>query len=512
VDDKRIFWEEEFGFVDGNGSRPIDVNTMFSIQSMTKSFTALAVLMAVQDGMVSLDTPIKAYLPEFTVNSIFDENPEEKITLRHLLTHRAGFTHEAPFGSNYDDRNDFQRHIESISSTWLRYPVGYRLSYSNLGFAVAGYLLQQRSGRPFPQYVKETIFDPLRMRSSSLDMTVIEETENRAVGHSPHQSRVPLRIPMIPSGGIYTTIGDMAKYLQFHINKGVVNGQRILRADLIEEMHRIQFANARQRSGYCLGLIREPVSHTYNLYHSGAGYGFSSDMIMYPELELGVVLLCNSSNNEFSSWRLRNVIDKCIVDRYGATPVDEPGTERMKKLDNGDPRIQLIVGHYGGEHGKSIEYDGENIGIRYPSGEFYELEFYDDAGELVGMFGIYSEVRFLPSYHDRRAPLVIRNRRVGNGATFNIEDFNDAPNDPRGLNKPSWRDYVGEYEMLRYGKPDDTFTVAIRNGYLYINDRQCTEYVQGMFFTYDGEVLDFRSDQPMYANRPLRRKKGSSTP
>jgi CubicO group peptidase (beta-lactamase class C family) len=101
VDDKEIIWEKTSGWVDGEGSPAVDENTIFSIQSMSKSFTALAVLMAAQDGLVDLDTPIKEYLPDFKVNSLYDTHPEKLITLRLLLTHRAGFTFEAPFGNNY---------------------------------------------------------------------------------------------------------------------------------------------------------------------------------------------------------------------------------------------------------------------------------------------------------------------------------------------------------------------------------------------------------------------------
>jgi len=211
VDDNQIVWEKTFGFVDGKDSRPIDANTIFSIQSMSKSFTALAILMAVQDGLLDLDTPIKEYLPDFRIKSLFNEHPEELITLRLLLSHRAGFTHEAPYGSNFDDRNDFNKHVESISDTWLHYPVGYRMRYSNLGIDLAGYILQVKSGMPFERYVKEKVLTPIGMDSSSLDMTVIEDAVNRAIGHSGGGEIVPLRIPMIPAGGVYSSIRDMAK-------------------------------------------------------------------------------------------------------------------------------------------------------------------------------------------------------------------------------------------------------------------------------------------------------------
>ena len=155
VDDQQVLWSAGFGVTEKGGRTPVVTKTLFSIQSMSKSVTATAVMLAVQDGLVDLDTPITTYLPYFHVNSIFEEQPEKKITLRMLLSHTAGFTHEAPVGSNFDRPNHtFEEHIASISDTWLLFPVGSRFSYSNLGIDMAGYILQERSGLPFTQYVK----------------------------------------------------------------------------------------------------------------------------------------------------------------------------------------------------------------------------------------------------------------------------------------------------------------------------------------------------------------------
>jgi CubicO group peptidase (beta-lactamase class C family) len=120
VGDTSILWQMVFGQTGREEGVPITPETLFSIQSMSKSFTALGVLMAVQDGVLDLDTPIIKYIPDFTVNSPFEDHPERKMTLRLLLSHRAGFTHEAPLGSNYDDRpHIFDEHVLSISDTWL---------------------------------------------------------------------------------------------------------------------------------------------------------------------------------------------------------------------------------------------------------------------------------------------------------------------------------------------------------------------------------------------------------
>ena len=510
VDGEQIIWEKTYGCVNGRGSRLVDANTMFSIQSMSKSFTALAVLMAVQDGLVDLDTPIKEYLPEFRVNSLYNKQPEELITLRLLLAHWAGFTFEAPFGSQYDDRYDFERHIESLSDTWLRYPVGYRRFYSNAGIDLAGYIVQTRSGKPFARYVKEKLLDPIGMNSSSLDMTVIEGRVNRAIGHSDHGEILPLRVPMIPAGGVYSTLHDMAKYVQFHINKGVVNGRRILRADLMEEMHTIQFARSGQRAGYCLALNREPISNTYSLYHSGAGYGFSSDMVMYPELHLGVVILCNSMSTELSgNQALRNYTDNYVKAQNGETPVDSAGTEEMTRLKPDDPRVEGVLGHYGDPRVGTVDIERVESGvrIRLPRDQVHKIEFYDDKGEVVGMFGRFSEVRFLPPYSDKPGSLYKIDRRRGGGVWWNVWDFNYDFTETPGPNKPEWEEYQGEYEVFRYGVPSPfTATVSVKNGYLNYIGGKCTEHEPGLFFLYDGEALDFRSDPPTFGGIKLYKK------
>src|SRR6266508_2279241 len=181
VDDHNILWAEGFGYTDWNRRTPITPDTLFSIQSMSKSFTATAAMFAVQDGLVDLDEPITTYLPDFHVNSIFEEHPEQKITMRMLLSHTAGFAHEASYGSSYDHpAYSFEKHIASISDTWLKFPVGTRYSYSNLGIDLAGYILQVRSGMPFIQYVQEKVLDPLGMKDSTLDVNRIRSTATRA--------------------------------------------------------------------------------------------------------------------------------------------------------------------------------------------------------------------------------------------------------------------------------------------------------------------------------------------
>ncbi|HEY0747298.1 MAG TPA: serine hydrolase domain-containing protein, partial [Steroidobacteraceae bacterium] len=118
IDDGQLRWIEGLGVTDKHTNRPIGTDTMFSIQSTSKNLTATAVMLAVQRGIVDLDEPITSYIPDFAVKSRFESNPQNKMTLRILMAHRAGFTHEAPVGNNYDPAfPSFEAHIRSLSQT-----------------------------------------------------------------------------------------------------------------------------------------------------------------------------------------------------------------------------------------------------------------------------------------------------------------------------------------------------------------------------------------------------------
>lgn len=504
VDDKAILWQGVYGSTSRAKDKPVTPRTLFSIQSMSKSFTALAVLMAVQDGLLDLDRPITEYLPDFTVHSRFEESPERKMTLRHLLSHRAGFTHEAPVGGNFDSRpNTFREHILSISDTWLRYPVGYRYSYSNLGLDLAGWILEKKSGVPFARYVREKVLAPLGMNDSTLDIESILKTEDRAVGHVAPLLKVaggiPVEVPMVPAGGVYTNIHDMARYLMFHINKGRAGEAQLLKKDLVEAMHTVQFPEKHERFGYGLGLISSHVGPQVYLTHGGGGYGFTSYMAMYPGLRLGIVVLTNAEQNSVIG-PVSDLVNKIIQDGIGppGREYEIPTVDTKNPVPATDERVQKLAGFYAGDAALGTK-DGA-FGITRAK-QFYPLAFYADGSEVVGVCGKYSELRAKPPLGEGEpGTIIIMNRLTG---TCEYGDFHkpEPATDKPGPNKPEWKPYLGTYKTLTWGR---TFgflvNIAVADGYLTFNGTRCREYLPGLFFTYDGEALDFRGTVATFRN------------
>jgi CubicO group peptidase (beta-lactamase class C family) len=338
VDGDQVAWTQGFGHVDGDGSAPVTTDTIFSVQSMSKLFTATAVMRAVQAGRLDLDKPITAYLPDFTVHSAFEEHPEQKITLRMLLSHTAGFTHEAPIGNNNDaDPCDFDTHVRSISDTWLRFPVGTGYAYSNLGIDLAGYILEKTYGEPFAAVMRDLLLSQLGMSESTFDRAQIAATTNRAVGHQWPARKVPLVVPMTAAGGLYTSATDLARFLRFQLSEGSIDGQTILSPELIGEQRTVPAPDEGARAGYALGVARTGwyVGDNADLFsHGGAGFGFIADLWWLPQLKLGIAVLTNSYDHHLQGDLALSILSDLVYQpgsvyeaRLNALPVQSPVVE-----------------------------------------------------------------------------------------------------------------------------------------------------------------------------------------
>ena len=505
IEENKIVWTEGFGYTDIDKKRRVTPETIFSIQSASKTITATAEMTAVQEGLVDLDKPISAYIPDFTVNSRYDEKPQEEITIKHLLSHYAGFTHEAPVGNNcYPESPSFEAHIKSISDTWLRYPVGQRYAYSNLGIDLAGYILQIKSGKSFPNYVKEKVLDPIGMKSSSFDMDVIRKNPNRAIGHNMTMNieNVPLEIPMIPSGGFYSNARDMAKFIQFHLNRGEVNGKAILKPELLDEMYTIPWPVTNQYEGYALGAVKvwDSTHHVFYYNHGGGGFGFLFNMVWFPDYGAGFVILTNSDNNTMQSDlsnRITNLIMKQRQPAYKSALAEDKMIERSAAVNAEEQKK-----HGGVYIGR---FERLTVTIGNPTTFIFNKDTYQGVFISPDIYVIgdtyYS---FIPA---GKTPAYIL--RSSDGETW---DYNDGPNDRPGPAKQEWNKYTGTYVIMQYGQIPVRCSISLVNGYLYFidpvgNQSKLSEYEPGLFFSATGECLDFRGETPMLANYRVQKEK-----
>jgi CubicO group peptidase (beta-lactamase class C family) len=300
VDTEGIIWTEGFGYTDRKRRKPVTPDTPFLINCMGKTFTATTAMIAVQDGLLDLDEPITTYLPDFKLYSRYEENPEKKITLTHLLSQTSGLPVEATIGNMFESSAEvsFEEHIRSLHGTWLVGPVGHFV-YGHTNLDLAAYIIQAASGEPFEQYMTERLFKPLGMSNTALGPEAELKLKDRAMGHERGFTKPRKANILLGNSGVCTSARDLARFVQLHLNRGKVNGKTIISESLLsfDVMYKPRTGDIGKEL-YCFGvfLSNTAVYHAVVLYHRGTGGGFNSMMWWYPEYGFGMVLLMNQDS------------------------------------------------------------------------------------------------------------------------------------------------------------------------------------------------------------------------
>jgi CubicO group peptidase (beta-lactamase class C family) len=504
VDGEKLVWAEGFGYTDLSNTERVSADTVFSLQSISKSYTATGFMLAVDKGWLKLDEPLHKYLPKFTVKSRFGAGEADRITFRHLLSHWSGLTHEAPCGNNFDETPcPFADHIRSISDTWLMFPVGERYSYSNLGIDLAGYALELRARKPFAQFMQDELFRPLLMTSSTFILKEAVSHPSFAKGHTKDLTLPVTPIPMVPAGSLYSTVKDMAKFISFHLAGGKVNGKQVIRAESLKAMYTPQFAIAGQLGGYGLGIVNHPWAGGTVLNHNGGGYGYSTSQVWMPEYQIGVVVLTNSAQGGSVASRMAyGALGAMIKAKY--SPV--PGTPPLKIIDRPITTLEAellrrLQGNYKHRSGLAV-FTLEEGSLYYISG-----------GEKLKL-NPHSQTEFSAS--DRKFTFELdrmgRTKGVQIFSLYSVEylPVSVRPDDEAGPNKREWQEYLGKYTVKT---SDNLVKVVIEHGYLYLSGWQgglrLMEYGPGLFFTADGEAVLFQKGRMSLGNRPFQKKQTS---
>ena len=485
-------WTECFGTTGGANSRPIDRATIFSIQSTSKNVCAVAVMLAVQRGLLDLDRPLTAYLPDFTVNSRLEADPVGAMSLRLLLSHHAGFTHEAPVGNNFiPESPSFEAHIRSIQQTWLRYRVGERYAYSNLGIDLAGYVLERAAGMPYAECLRQWLFEPLGMRSTTAATDVYVANPNRALGHAVGFDEAPVRIPIIPSGGVYTSIDDLVLYTQFHLGRG----RKLLNENLWQEMHAFRYG-----CDYALGVgrferrFRDRDVVLFN--HNGGGFGFGSCFYYCPAEGYGWLVLFNGVTKADPGPLFDPVGATVLEARYGppAPPAPNPNPVKTLAPELLQSRVGLWMNGDAQCHAAVVD---SQLRLDFGAGA-HRLEFItDDEAWVAEGPAKGSSVRFHPP-----SGLEAAHFELPIGTHW---DFIDGPSVPPGPVQSEYDDRLGDYDIYSWGKPIFRVTLSKKNGYIYVNDQRATPFIPNVLFSGLGENLDLTGKVPTVRSIELTR-------
>jgi serine beta-lactamase-like protein LACTB len=315
IDDQRVVWARGFGFQDRDRKVPATAETVYRVGSVSKLFTDVAVMQLVEDGKLTLDTPLMKYVPDFKPGT----KPEFKpVTLRMLMAHRSGLIREPPVGNYFDPSEPtLKKTVASLNGIELVYPPGERTKYSNGGIGLVGYALQKSQGEKFERYVKRRVLDPLGMTSSVFEPTPpVTKNLADAVMWTVHGREFPaptFELGEAPAGCMYSTVLDLAKFASCVFAGGKVGGEQLLKPESLAEMLRPQFAKEGDKEGFGLGFHFSDLDGHKRIGHGGAIYGFATDLSLLPDRKLGVVVVCsrdvaNTVMNRVSEFALRAML------------------------------------------------------------------------------------------------------------------------------------------------------------------------------------------------------------
>jgi CubicO group peptidase (beta-lactamase class C family) len=353
VEQGQLVFVRGFGYRDLEARLPVTPDTLFPLGSCSKAFTATAVALLADEGRLGLDTPVRSYLPDF---SLADPVASATLTARELLTHRSGlprhdlFWYQAPFS-----RDELYRRLRYLEPGG---PPRTRWRYNSLMFVVAARVVERVSGLSWEHFVQSRILLPLNMRRTRLSPEAMEADADHASPYAIREGRAH-RIPMLkglsaiaPAGAVQSSVRDLARWLTFHATRS----PGLLAEGMWRELHRPQATMPAaeegevQRPSYALGWIHETYRGHPLLVHNGAVDGFTAHLGFVPETGQGLIILVN---REHATAALTALAYSAYDRLLGLAPLDwearlketaEP-SQAVREVPLDFP-IQAVTGRY----------------------------------------------------------------------------------------------------------------------------------------------------------------------
>jgi len=320
VKDGSVLFEKGYGYADVAAKRPVDPETtLFRPGSVSKLFTWTAVMQLVEAGKLDLDRDVNTYL-DFKI----PERPDGPITLRHIMTHTAGFEEQIK-GLIVSDPHyliPLQQYVRE--STPVRvYKAGSTPAYSNYATAVAGYIVERVSGESFDDYIEHHIFQPLGMNHASFRQPLpaalaTDMSKGYAIGSDPEK---PYEIVVAaPAGSLAASGADMAKFMLAHLADGEYGGQRILGAETARMMHTTPTNMIAPLNRMDLGFYEQDYNGHRVISHGGDTQFFHSYLHLLLDDRVGFFVSVNSAGRPGAA--LREPLFEGFMNRYFAAPHD----------------------------------------------------------------------------------------------------------------------------------------------------------------------------------------------
>jgi CubicO group peptidase (beta-lactamase class C family) len=319
--DGELIYESGYGVKNRDGDDPVDPETIFRIGSVTKQMTAAAVLQQVELGRVELDAPVTDYIPEFVVGGRW---PADRIKVWHTLTHTTGFPDRVNEWGSADGNEGLSIWAQGQREIKLHAPPGSFWNYSNPNFMIAGLVAERASGTPYRDLLKNSLWEPAGMHSTTFDPTEVMASGNYSDGH--HYDATTYTWYVLdpegfeswaggPAGFAFSTVGDLVRWAVLLMDGG---GPVLSSRSAAAMQHPHQWTHTTPDRFYGFGIMIEDYKGLDVRQHGGSITGYGTYVLWVPERRFAVALLANET------WALSEAA-YCIVDEVlEPDPVDPP--------------------------------------------------------------------------------------------------------------------------------------------------------------------------------------------
>lgn len=348
VHDQTILWSGGYGFADVAQKRAADGGTVYSICSISKLFTGIAVMQQRDAGRLRLDDAVGSHLPWFRIQPT--EGESVPVTIEGLLTHASGLPRESehPYWTSPFVFPTRQQIIERVSGQRMLYPSESVFQYSNLGLTLAGEVAATVAGEPYEALVRTQILDPLGLSSTTPEMPVGLRDTRLATGYSGlgregRRQAVPFFTAngIAPAAGYASTVDDLARFASWQFRLLSRGGTEVLKATTLREMQRVHWVDPDFKNSWGLGFSVWRDDDKTFVGHGGSCPGFVSMLQLKTDEKLATVFMANAQDVD-SGMYTKGLYD--IVAPVLAAAVKDK--DARKPADTGDASLDAYTGSY----------------------------------------------------------------------------------------------------------------------------------------------------------------------
>lgn len=409
VKDGKVVLAKGYGVRERDKTPAVTENTLFAIGSVTKSFTAAAAALYVDEGKLNWDDRIKQHVPDFQMKDVY---LTEEIRLRDTLSHRTGLDrHDMVW---YGSRFTTPQLVTKLRDMKPAYPFRTNFVYNNLMFMVAGQAVAKVAGKPWDDVIAERLFKPLGMATANTSAAKLPKDGDVATPHERgRKNGAPIAVPWLnldavgAAGSINASAADMAKYVQFQLSRGKAGDKRLVKSAVFAEMHKPQmlvpkgvslFNPDAKSSAYGFGWFLSDYHGRTLIEHGGNVDGMTAQVGFLPDENLGVVFLANLGQSTLPAALMFDTFDRYLglpanTDRVEGTSLlmwmVAAGTQvagvqfnEAKRQKDAKPSVPLadFAGRYEDTlyEGVELKLDGDKLKLKWTNFA-YDLEFWQYA-------------------------------------------------------------------------------------------------------------------------------------